>query len=993
MEISPRLPADWPGIEGRIAEAFNQTIVREEIISREVRRLSATVGKEGRLKQRMSLPGAVGDWAVKADSINTLIDDLVRPTVDVARTIGAVAKGDLSQSVELEVDGRALKGEFLRSAKLVNTMIEQLSVFTSEVTRVAREVGTEGKLGGQAQVTGVSGVWKDLTESVNRMAGNLTAQMRNIAEVTIAVANGDLSKKITVDVRGEILQLKEAINTMVDQLRSFASEVTRVAREVGTEGRLGGQAVVPGAGGTWKDLTDSVNAMASNLTAQVRNIAAVTTAVARGDLSRKITVDVKGEILELKETINTMVDQLNGFSSEVTRVAREVGTEGALGGQAAVPGVAGTWKDLTDSVNSMASNLTAQVRNIAEVTTAVAKGDLSRKITVDVKGEILALKNTINTMVDQLNGFASEVTRIAREVGTEGALGGQAQVPGVAGTWKDLTDNVNFMASNLTGQVRNIAEVTTAVANGDLSKKITVDVRGEILELKNTINTMVDQLNSFAGEVTRVAREVGTEGKLGGQAEVRGVAGTWKDLTDSVNSMASNLTAQVRNIAEVTTAVAKGDLSRKITVDVKGEILALKNTINTMVDQLNGFASEVTRMAREVGTEGKLGGQAEVRGVAGTWKDLTDNVNSMASNLTGQVRNIADVATAVANGDLSKKITVDVKGEILELKNTLNTMVDQLNSFAGEVTRVAREVGTEGKLGGQAEVRGVAGTWKDLTDSVNAMATNLTSQVRNIAEVTTAVANGDLSKKITVAVRGEILALKNTINTMVDQLNGFASEVSRVAREVGTEGALGGQAQVPGVAGTWKDLTDNVNFMASNLTGQVRNIAEVTTAVARGDLSRKITVDVRGEILELKNTINTMVDQLNGFASEVSRVAREVGTEGKLGGQAEVEGVAGTWKDLTDNVNSMASNLTSQVRNIAEVTIAVANGDLSKKITVPVRGEILELKETINTMVEQLRSFAAEVTRMRARSAPRASSAVRRRCPASRAPGRTSPIT
>jgi HAMP domain-containing protein/CheY-like chemotaxis protein len=963
-DFSVRLPADWPGIEGRIAETFNQTIAREESISREVKRLSQTVGKEGRLKQRISFPGAVGDWAVKADSINTLIDDLVRPTVEVARTIGAVAKGDLSQSMELEVDGRALRGEFLRSAKLVNTMIEQLTVFTSEVTRVAREVGTEGKLGGQAQVRGVSGVWKDLTESVNRMAGNLTAQVRNIAEVTIAVANGDLSKKITVDVRGEILQLKEAINTMVDQLRSFASEVTRVAREVGTEGRLGGQAVVPGAGGTWKDLTDSVNAMASNLTAQVRNIAAVTTAVARGDLSRKITVDVKGEILELKETINTMVDQLNGFSSEVTRVAREVGTEGALGGQAAVPGVAGTWKDLTDSVNSMASNLTAQVRNIAEVTTAVAKGDLSRKITVDVKGEILALKNTINTMVDQLNGFASEVTRVAREVGTEGKLGGQAEVRGVAGTWKDLTDNVNFMASNLTGQVRNIAEVTTAVANGDLSKKITVDVRGEILELKNTINTMVDQLNSFAGEVTRVAREVGTEGKLGGQAEVRGVAGTWKDLTDSVNAMATNLTSQVRNIAEVTTAVANGDLSKKITVAVRGEILELKNTINTMVDQLNGFAGEVSRVAREVGTEGKLGGQAQVPGVAGTWKDLTDNVNSMASNLTSQVRNIANVATAVANGDLSKKISVDVKGEILELKNTLNTMVDQLNSFAGEVTRVAREVGTEGKLGGQAEVRGVAGTWKDLTDSVNAMATNLTSQVRNIAEVTTAVANGDLSKKITVAVRGEILALKNTINTMVDQLNGFASEVSRVAREVGTEGALGGQAQVPGVAGTWKDLTDNVNFMASNLTDQVRNIAEVTTAVARGDLSRKITVDVRGEILELKNTINTMVDQLNGFASEVSRVAREVGTEGKLGGQAEVEGVAGTWKDLTDNVNSMASNLTSQVRNIAEVTIAVANGDLSKKITVPVRGEILELKETINTMVEQLRSFAAEVTRV-----------------------------
>ncbi len=434
-----------------------------------------------------------------------------------------------------------------------------------------------------------------------------------------------MSKKITVDVRGEILQLKEAINTMVDQLRSFASEVTRVAREVGTEGKLGGQAIVPGVAGTWKDLTDNVNLLAGNLTTQVRNIAQVTTAVARGDLSRKITVDVKGEVLELKDTINTMVDQLNAFASEVTRVAREVGTEGKLGGQAAVPGVAGTWKDLTDSVNSMAGNLTSQVRNIAEVATAIAGGDLSKKITVNVSGEILQLKETVNTMVDQLNAFAGEVTRVAREVGTEGRLGGQANVLGVAGTWKDLTDSVNSMAGNLTGQVRNIAEVTTAVANGDLSKKITVDVRGEILELKDTINTMVDQLNGFAGEVTRVAREVGTEGKLGGQAIVRGVGGTWKDLTDSVNSMASNLTGQVRNIAEVATAVAEGDLSKKITVNVSGEILQLKETLNTMVDQLNAFAGEVTRVAREVGTEGKLGGQAQVPGVAGTWKDLTDN--------------------------------------------------------------------------------------------------------------------------------------------------------------------------------------------------------------------------------------------------------------------------------------------------------------------------------------------------------------------------------
>jgi signal transduction histidine kinase/HAMP domain-containing protein/CheY-like chemotaxis protein len=464
--------------------------------------------------------------------------------------------------------------------------------------------------------------------------------------------------------------------------------------------------------------------------------------------------------------------------------------------------------------------------------------------------------------VDQLRSFASEVTRVAREVGTEGKLGGQAEVKGVAGTWKDLTDNVNFMASNLTGQVRNIADVTKAVANGDLSKKITVDVKGEILELKNTVNTMVDQLSSFAAEVTRVAREVGTDGKLGGQADVRGVAGTWKDLTDSVNQMAGNLTGQVRNIAAVTTAVANGDLAKKITVDVRGEILELKDTINTMVDQLRSFASEVTRVAREVGTEGRLGGQARVEGVSGTWRDLTDSVNSMAGNLTAQVRNIAAVTTAVANGDLTKKITVDVRGEILELKDTINTMVDQLSSFASEVTRVAREVGTDGKLGGQAEVKGVSGTWKDLTDNVNSMAGNLTGQVRGIAKVVTAVANGDLQQKLTLDAKGEIAALADTINSMIATLATFADQVTTVAREVGVQGRLGGQASVPGAAGTWKDLTDNVNQLAANLTTQVRAIAEVATAVTKGDLTRSIKVEAQGEVAALKDTINEMIRNL-----------------------------------------------------------------------------------------------------------------------------------
>jgi HAMP domain-containing protein/CheY-like chemotaxis protein/signal transduction histidine kinase len=961
-DFSMRLPQTGAGIEGELARAFNDCIDAQARMLGEVRRVSRVIARDGRLSQRVALEGLTGGWQEHIDTYNSLIESVAAPMAETNRVIGAVAQGDLSQRMALDIEGRPLRGDFLRSARVINTMVDQLNAFASEVTRVAREVGSEGKLGGQASVKGVAGSWKDLTDSVNTMAGNLTNQVRNIADVTTAVAKGDLSRKITVEARGEILELKNTINTMVDQLNSFAGEVTRVAREVGSEGKLGGQAEVAGVSGTWKDLTESVNFMASNLTSQVRNIAEVTTAVAKGDLSKKITVDVRGEILELKNTINTMVDQLNSFAGEVTRVAREVGSEGILGGQAQVGGVSGTWKDLTESVNFMASNLTSQVRNIAEVTTAVAKGDLSKKITVNVRGEILELKNTINTMVDQLNSFAGEVTRVAREVGSEGKLGGQAEVTGVSGTWKDLTDSVNTMASNLTSQVRNIADVTTAVAKGDLSRKITVDVRGEILELKNTINTMVDQLNSFAGEVTRVAREVGSEGRLGGQAQVSGVSGTWRDLTESVNFMASNLTAQVRNIAEVTTAVAKGDLSKKITVDVKGEILELKNTINTMVDQLNAFASEVTRVAREVGSEGKLGGQAEVAGVSGTWKDLTDSVNTMASNLTNQVRNIAEVTTAVALGDLSKKITVDVRGEILELKNTINTMVDQLNAFASEVTRVAREVGSEGRLGGQAFVRGVAGTWKDLTDSVNTMASNLTSQVRNIAKVTTAVANGDLSKKITVDVRGEILELKDTINTMVDQLNAFASEVTRVAREVGSEGKLGGQAQVPGVSGTWKDLTDNVNSMAANLTNQVRGIAQVVTGVANGDLKRKLTLEAKGEIAQLADTINFMIDTLATFADQVTTVAREVGFEGKLGGQAQVPGAAGLWRDLTDSVNQLAEQLTSQIRAIGEVATAVTKGDLSRTIEVEARGEVAELTRNVNEMIQNLRDTTRKNT-------------------------------
>jgi len=955
-DVSVRLTKQNDDIFAEIAEAYNSMVEMIGGVGGEVSRISKVVGVEGNLKARASADGAAGFWRDMLTNINGLVDSIAVPVLEVGKVLKNISRGNLDESFQIPVSG-----DFRLMAETINKTIDNLNIFAGEVTRVAQEVGTEGRLGGQASVPNVGGIWKDLTDNVNNMASNLTSQVRDIANVATAVAKGDLTQKVTVDVKGEFLQLKQNLNQMVDSLNLFAGEVTRVAQEVGTEGKLGGQASVPNVAGVWKDLTDNVNTMASNLTSQVRDIANVATAVAKGDLTQKITVDVKGELLQLKQNLNQMVDSLNLFAGEVTRVAQEVGTEGKLGGQASVPNVAGVWKDLTDNVNNMASNLTSQVRDIANVATAVARGDLSQKITVDVKGEILQLKQNLNQMVDSLNLFAGEVTRVAQEVGTEGKLGGQASVPNVAGVWKDLTDNVNYMASNLTSQVRDIANVATAVAKGDLTQKIVVDVKGEILDLKNILNQMVDSLNIFGDEVTRVAREVGTEGKLGGQAVVPRVGGTWKELTDNVNTMASNLTSQVRDIANVATAVSKGDLSQKITVDVKGELLDLKDNLNQMVDSLNIFAGEVTRVAREVGTEGILGGQANVPKVSGTWKDLTDNVNTMASNLTSQMRDIANVATAVAKGDLSQKITVNVRGELLQLKENLNEMVDSLNTFGDEVTRVAREVGTEGKLGGQARVPNVRGTWKDLTDNVNTMASNLTSQVRDIANVATAVSRGDLSQKVSVNVNGELLDLKDNLNQMVDSLNIFAGEVTRVAQEVGTEGKLGGQASVPNVGGVWKDLTDNVNYMASNLTTQVRGLVKVVTAVSKGDLTQKLTLQAKGEVADLADTINSMVDDLNRLAVEVSRVAKVAGVEGKLTERATVGGVSGSWKELVDTLNALLESIASPVLEVSRVVRAISEGDLTQRVEVATTGDILAMSSALNLAVENLNELLGEI--------------------------------
>lgn len=588
-----------------------------------------------------------------------------------------------------------------------------------------------------------------------------------------------------------------------------------------------------------------------------------------GDVSIRLPTDDLDELmLQATQAFNGLMEHNECLTHEITRTSHFIGDKGKLPEKSHVHvQLPGAFKDCLESFYRMNDLVTTRTQEIASIINDIAAGNLSHKMLLEydgrpLQGDTLLVGIAINQLVDRLRDVFLEVTRVAREVGIEGKLGGLANVEGTTGTWRELTEHINLLTGNLTTQVRNIALVTTAVANGDLSQKISVEVRGEFLELKKTINTMVDQLGAFASEVMRVAEEVGTEGKLGGQAEVRGVSGTWKDLTDNVNLMASNLTSQVRGIVKVVTAVAEGDLSEKLVVEAKGEIGALAYTINNMTDTLRTFAEQVTSVAREVGIEGKLGGQAKVPGAAGTWRDLIDNVNVLAGNLTNQVRNIAVVTTAVAEGDLSQTITVDARGEILELKDTINAMVGQLQTFAREVTRVAREVGTEGKLGGQAQVPGLAGTWKDLTDNVNLMASNLTNQVRGIVKVVTAVAEGELSRKLVVEAKGEIAALADTINNMTGTLGTFAQQVTTVAREVGFEGKLGGQAKVPGATGTWRNLTDNVNQLAGNLTAQVRAISEVANAVTKGDLTRTIDVIARGELLSLKDTINQMIANL-----------------------------------------------------------------------------------------------------------------------------------
>jgi len=854
--FSVRLTTGKNGVMGEIAEVFNDVVGLNESMANEIVRVSKIVGEEGQMTERASLGAVSGMWASQIDSVNALINNLAQPTAEVARVITAVAEGDLSQKMRLEVEGVPVKGEFLRIATITNTMVDQLNTFASEVTRVAREVGNEGKLGAQAEVAGVAGTWKDLTDNVNTLAANLTNQVRNIAEVTTAVAQGDLTRKITVEAQGEIMELKNTINNMVDQLSSFASEVTRVAKEVGNEGKLGAQAEVAGVAGTWKDLTDNVNTLAANLTNQVRNIAEVTTAVAQGDLTRKITVEAQGEIMELKNTINNMVDQLSSFGSEVTRVAKEVGVEGKLGAQAEVPGVAGTWKELTDNVNMLAANLTNQVRNIAQVSTAIANGDLTQKITVEAQGEIMELKDTLNKMVDSLSTFGSEVTRVAKEVGVEGKLGAQAEVPGVAGTWKELTDNVNMLAANLTNQVRNIAQVSTAIANGDLTQKITVEAQGEIMELKDTLNGMVDNLNAVIGDINSVMAMVG-EGNLTRLIKVE-AAGEFASMVNGINGTLESLRGIINELAEAGTSIGA----------VSQNMLSAGQEMNALVTQLSSSVEQIAEGAR---TQAQQIAEAsrESEGIGKIASNTATRAENMRQMAEGANKAATEGSQAMEETTKSTNLMLEGSKESAERINSLSKSSEQIR----EVIDIIRDIATQTNiLAINAAIEAVrAGRqgkgFTVVAEEVKTLSADSKNQAKNIS---------DLVQSILKETEGAV----TTINTMAENVESgrrSTEQTSGVLSEIiSSVGGTTKEAQEISVAaGQQKNSIDTVSQSLDKISGIA---ADTSTSGAQLVESTKT---LRSNVQELAATSQTLGDMAQKFQQTVGRftIGEVVSTE------------------------------------------------------------------------------------------------------------------
>ncbi|KZO97429.1 hypothetical protein CALVIDRAFT_536443 [Calocera viscosa TUFC12733] len=929
----------------------------------EVTRVSLDIGVDGQLGSCVHVPGLKGTWLDLQNVVNQLTDNVTIQVRSIAQVTKAIANGDFSRQVEV-----AARGEFLDLKNTLNTMGRQLNTFTGEMTRIAFEYGTEGTLGGQASVDGAQGAWATVIDAINVMADNLSYQLRMIMMATRRIDAGDLAAHVEVHAQGEMGCFEEVVNTLIKRLNTFASEVTRVTHEVGTEGRLSCRAAqVEGAQGVWEELTANVNNMAMSVTNQTRSIAAVTKAVAQGDLTKSIELPAEGEFAELNDTVNEMVRRLRLVASEVNRVATEASTdrESWNGGQATVKDVEGVWAEMTSNVNRMASNQMNQLRAIAIVMNDIYQGDLSKHLDIDAQGEMLELKNTINSVVDQLSRFTSGVERLTHLLGTRGDLGGQLEVEGMKGSWAATATSMNRMVENLTLQLRDIERTTWSIANGDLGKQTQVEAHGEISGMQETVNNMSSQLNTFVGEMKRLALEYGIMGVLGGQALVPGAQGAWADVTNQMNTMGDNLTVQIRALAAATHAVDCGNLTSHIDLhaQAQGEIGGFVHSVNGMVGMLNTLVSQLNRVALQVGVEGRLGGQVEVEDVEGIWKEVAANVNNMAMNVTNQTRSVAAVTKAVAKGDLTKSIELPAEGEFLELNDTVNAMVRRLRIVASEVNRVATEAST-GYLWIGGKDTAVEGVWTEMTSNVNAMASNQMNQLRAIAIVMNDIYQGDLSKHLDIDAQGEMLELKNTINSVVDQLSRFIRGVERLTYELGTRGDLGGQLEVKGMKGSWASAATSMNRMVENLTFQLRDIGSTTLSIARGDLGKHTQVEAHGEIWWMQETVNNMSNQLNTFVGEMNRLALEYGTWGKLGGQAWVEGAEGAWADVTNEMNTMSNNLTDQIRALAKATRAVGCGNLTSHIDVDAQGEIEYLVDSVNGMVGMLNTLMSELNRV-----------------------------
>ncbi len=952
-DFSVRLPVPPEGGTGQVAEAFNELSAHLAQLEGDTARTAVAAAQQGQLGARISRGGYRGGFRRVADAHNALLEALALYSRAVATEAQALSDGDFERRKRPR-SSREWPGQLAEAPAALFELRAALDRLGVEARRVAREVTGQGTLSARLDLGDASsGRWVELAEAYNAPLALLGDTLEAVGANLVALGQGDFGGRLDAAPRGGLRKLTVSINRFFDDMGRSVDELVGFSQALTSEGRLGRPLRLSTSGGKWNELRNALSSMSASLAEHHRELRSVLRAAASGDASQRSRSPMVGDLADLQKDANDLVEAVarigSGLLSAHDRLREGRGVEESFG----LDRSSGLWRELEMSVVSVSRDIESHFTGAVDALRALAQGDFSAQIPGEAGGQFAELRAAYAAAVASLALLSAELDRVCAEFAGEGNLEARAEGERLSGEYSKIATGVNRMASVAANQMREVGRVVQALMAGSTSAKSQVEAHGEMLQLQAALNSLVDWLGNLFREVAQLAVNL-REGRLGRKVEVVGASGEYRDLVDAVNSMSSTLTQQLRSFAVVASASARGDLTQRVRAEARGEVFELKETMNAMLDQLSVVATEVTRVAWEVGTEGKLGVEASAEGARGTWRDLTEAVNVMASNLTGQVRDIAAATLAVARGDLNRKVSVNARGELLELKQTVNAMIDQLGTLAEQVTRLTRDVSIEGKLGGQARLPGAHGVWKELADSVNLMVSSFTLQVRSISAVTTAVARGDLSRRVTAEVQGEPLALKESINQMVDQVNRFALEVTRVAREVGTDGKLGGQAALSGAQGLWADLTTSVNEMARNLSAQVRGIARVVTGVARGDLSMRLQLDARGEIATLVETINDMIGTLSTFTAQVGGVARDVGVEGRLGGQAEVPGAAGVWRVLTENVNQLAANLTRQVRSMTEVATAVTEGDLSRTIDVEARGEVAQLTEDVNRMIREL---------------------------------------